>query len=163
MSASSDPTPAKRSNKEGLCLAEIVEGRASPKGNGSRPAAVRTLSREAASTGLVAVRRAARQSRDVRFTALLHHITVDLLRQSYIALEHDAAPGIDGVTWQTQLSADRLDRLALSKKRAANLPSSPRPASQPRLPRIMEAAVGPLSWVPIECRSPQTCQNPYPS
>jgi RNA-directed DNA polymerase len=93
--------PTKRSNKEDLSLAEIVEGRASPKGNGSQPAAVRTLSREAASTGLAAVRRAARESRDVRFTALLHHITIDLLKQSYIALKHDAAPGIDGATWQT--------------------------------------------------------------
>src|ERR1700680_1093816 len=93
--------PAKRSNKEDLSLAEIVEGRASPKGNGSQPAAVRTLSRKAASTGLAAVRQAARESRDVRFTALLHHITIDLLKQSYIALKHDAAPGIDGVTWQT--------------------------------------------------------------
>ena len=36
----------------------------------------------------------------MRFTALLHHITVDLLKQSYIALKRDAAPGIDGVTWQ---------------------------------------------------------------
>ena len=93
--------PAKRSNKEDLSLAEIVEGRASPKGNGSQPAAVRTLSREAASTGLAAVRQAARESRDVRFIALLYHITIDLLKQSYIALKHDAAPGIDGVTWQT--------------------------------------------------------------
>jgi group II intron reverse transcriptase/maturase len=36
----------------------------------------------------------------VRFTALLHHITVDLLEQSYCALEQDSAPGVDGVTWQ---------------------------------------------------------------
>jgi len=93
--------PRKRSNKEHLCSAEIVEGRTSPKGNGSQPAAVRTLSREAASNGLAAVRQAARQSRGVRFTALLHHITIDLLKQSYIALKHDAAPGIDGVTWQS--------------------------------------------------------------
>jgi RNA-directed DNA polymerase len=93
--------PAKRSNKEDLSLAEIVEGRTSPKGNGGQPAAVRTLSRDAASTGLATVRQAARQSRDVRFTALLHHITIDLLRQSYSALKHEAAPGIDGVTWQS--------------------------------------------------------------
>jgi RNA-directed DNA polymerase len=46
------------------------------------------------------VRRAARQSKSVRFTALLHHITVDLLTRSYFALERDSAPGIDGVTWQ---------------------------------------------------------------
>jgi hypothetical protein len=36
----------------------------------------------------------------VRFTALLHHITVDHLTRSYLALERDSAPGIDGVTWQ---------------------------------------------------------------
>jgi group II intron reverse transcriptase/maturase len=92
--------PAKRSNKEGLSSAEIVEGRASPKGNGGQPAAVWTPSRGAASNGLAAVRQAARQSREVRFTALLHHITIDLLKRSYIALKHDAAPGIDGVTWR---------------------------------------------------------------
>src|SRR5580700_4659679 len=93
--------PMKRSNKEDLPSAEIVEGRTSPKGNGGQPAAARTLSRETASIGLAAVRQAARRSRSVRFTALLHHITVDLLRQSYLALKHDAAPGIDGVTWQS--------------------------------------------------------------
>jgi group II intron reverse transcriptase/maturase len=31
---------------------------------------------------------------------LLHHITVDLLEQSYAALKRNSAPGIDGVTWQ---------------------------------------------------------------
>jgi hypothetical protein len=46
------------------------------------------------------VRRAARQSKTVRFTALPHHITTDLLKQSYLALTRDAAPGTDGVTWQ---------------------------------------------------------------
>ena len=92
--------PMKRPNKEGSPSAEAVEGRTSPKGNGDETTAVRTLRREAASSGLVAVRRAARQSKSVRFTALLHHITVDLLKQSYLALERDSAPGIDGVTWQ---------------------------------------------------------------
>jgi len=92
--------PMKRPNKEGLPSAEAVEGRTSPKGNGDETTAVRTLRREAASSGLVAVRQAARQSKSVRFTALLHHITVDLLKQSYLALERDSAPGIDGVTWQ---------------------------------------------------------------
>jgi group II intron reverse transcriptase/maturase len=80
--------------------AEAVEGRTSPKGNGGRTAAVRTQSRVAASNGLVAVRQAARQSKEVRFTALLHHITIDLLERSYFALKRNAAPGTDGVTWQ---------------------------------------------------------------
>jgi hypothetical protein len=93
--------PEKRSNKEGLPSAEAVEGRTPPKGNGGETAAARTLRRDTASDGLIAVRRAARQSKSVRFTALLHHITIDLLKRSYRSLERDSAPGIDGVTWQT--------------------------------------------------------------
>ena len=90
--------PMKRSNNEGVSSAETVEGRTSPKGNGGQTAAARTLRRDTASNGLAAVRQAARQSKTVRFTALLHHITTDLLKRSYLALARDAAPGIDGVT-----------------------------------------------------------------
>ena len=93
--------PEKRPNKEGSPSAEAVEGRTPPKGNGGETAAARTLRRDTASNGLIAVRRAARQSKSVRFTALLHHITIDLLKRSYLSLERDSAPGIDGVTWQT--------------------------------------------------------------
>jgi RNA-directed DNA polymerase len=93
--------PEKRPNKEGLPSAEAGEGRARPKGNGGETAAARTQRRKTASNGLIAVRRAARQSKSVRFTALLHHNTIDLLKQSYLSLERDSAPGIDGVTWQT--------------------------------------------------------------
>src|SRR5499433_4146119 len=93
--------PMKRSNNEGASSAETGEGRTSPKGNGGGTAAARTLRRDTASNGLIAVRRAARQSKSVRFTALLHHITTELLKQSYLSLERDSAPGIDGVTWQT--------------------------------------------------------------
>ncbi len=92
--------PMKQPNKEGSPSAEAVEGRTSPEGNGGETTAARTLRRDTASSGLDAVRRAARQSKSVRFTALLHHITVDLLTRSYLALERDSAPGFDGVTWQ---------------------------------------------------------------
>jgi group II intron reverse transcriptase/maturase len=92
--------PEKRSNNGSLLPAEAVEGRTSPKGNSRQAAAIRTQSRAAASPGLAAVRQAARQSKDVRFTALLHHLTVELLERSYFALKRNAAPGIDGVTWQ---------------------------------------------------------------
>jgi len=30
----------------------------------------------------------------------MHHLTVDLLRESYYALKRSAAPGVDGVSWQ---------------------------------------------------------------
>jgi RNA-directed DNA polymerase len=57
------------------------------------------------------VRERASKNRKEKFTALLHHLTVDLLRQSYFALERKAAPGIDGQTWQQY--GERLeDRLA---------------------------------------------------
>ncbi len=96
-----DVVPEKQPNKEGASSAEAVEGRASPKGNGGRTAAVRTQSWVTASNGLAAVRQAARESKEVRFTALLHHLTVELLEESYFALKRNSAPGIDGVRWQT--------------------------------------------------------------
>lgn len=92
--------PKKQSNKEGMPLAETAEGRPLPKGNSHQSTAVRTPSRAAASSGLMAVRQAAQQAKDVQFTALLHHITIVLLRQSYLALKRNAASGCDGVTWQ---------------------------------------------------------------
>jgi len=36
----------------------------------------------------------------MRFTALLHHVDVELLRSSYYHLKRKAAAGVDGVTWQ---------------------------------------------------------------
>src|SRR5215469_16764913 len=52
------------------------------------------------SQGLAGVRRAARERKERRFTALLHHLTVALLRDSFYALKRKAAPGVDGITWQ---------------------------------------------------------------
>jgi len=52
------------------------------------------------SQGLRGVRQAAQDRKQERFTALLHHLTVDLLRASFFALKRKAAPGVDGVTWQ---------------------------------------------------------------
>jgi len=45
------------------------------------------------------VRHVARKDKDAKFTALLHHVDVDLLRSAYFALRPKAAPGVDGVTW----------------------------------------------------------------
>src|SRR5437867_6637756 len=50
--------------------------------------------------GLDRVRQAAREGKKERFTALLHHVTVDLLKDAYSWLKRDAAPGVDGLTWQ---------------------------------------------------------------
>jgi group II intron reverse transcriptase/maturase len=50
---------------------------------------------------LARVRKAAQQKRKEKFTALLHHLSVDLLREAFLVLKRDAAPGMDGLTWQT--------------------------------------------------------------
>jgi group II intron reverse transcriptase/maturase len=49
--------------------------------------------------GLERVRERARQEKKERFTALLHHVSVDLLRAAFFLLKRDAAPGVDGLTW----------------------------------------------------------------
>ena len=70
-------------------------------GNVSKHPAPRTPSRnKVASMGLEGVRIAARRDKTVRFTALLHHVTPQLLVQSFQALRHDAAAGVDAVTWR---------------------------------------------------------------
>ena len=53
------------------------------------------------SQALGRVRRAARQRRRERFTALFHHVSPGLLREAFLALKRDAAPGVDGLTWRT--------------------------------------------------------------
>ena len=65
------------------------------------------------SQGLHGVRERARNNKQERFTALLHHVTPDLLRESFYALKRKAAPGVDGMTWQEYATGleDRLQDL----------------------------------------------------
>ena len=86
--------PGKPSNK-GEQPAEMVEGRSAAKGNAEQDPAPRTQSRNnRASTGLQGVRQAARRDRRLRFTALLHHITAQLLMDSFYSLQKNAAAGV---------------------------------------------------------------------
>lgn len=86
-------------NKEAQASAELVERRGGAKGNMDKMTKGRTQSRTIPLAGLDRVRDAARKAKDLRLTALLHHITVDVLRWAYRALKRDAAPGVDGITW----------------------------------------------------------------
>lgn len=90
----------KPANNAGPPAAEWVEPRARAEGNAGQPRTQRTQSRGSVSPGLDRVRNAARQRKKERFTALLHHVTVDLLREAFLALKRHAAPGVDGLTWQ---------------------------------------------------------------
>ena len=89
-----------QTNKEERSSAESGEKRVRTKENIVQPNTIPTQSGERVSQGLSGVREAAKKRRQERFTALLHHVSVDLLRDSYYALKRQAAPGVDGVTWQ---------------------------------------------------------------
>lgn len=92
--------PAKQPNKGGEPPAEVAEGRPWTKENTPQSNLLRTPSRESGPSGLERVRETARKNGKLKFTALLHHVTVELLRESYYGLKRQAAPGVDGVTWE---------------------------------------------------------------
>jgi RNA-directed DNA polymerase len=92
--------PAKAPNKEPQGTAEGLEGRRSIKENAGEANPSRTQSREIGSRGLEGVREAARRDKELRFTAVLHHVTERLLLDSFYSLQRQAAPGVDRVTWQ---------------------------------------------------------------
>jgi group II intron reverse transcriptase/maturase len=80
--------------------AEAVEGSGPAKGNAAGETRSGRRAGDSGSSDLDRVREAARQDRDAKFTALLHHITVDRLLAAYRALNPRAAAGVDGVTWE---------------------------------------------------------------
>jgi RNA-directed DNA polymerase len=91
----------KPTNKAVPTAAEPVEPRAGAKGNARQQSTLRTQCRKRVSQALERVRQTARQRKKERFTALLHHISIDCLRMAFFALKRDAASGVDGLTWPT--------------------------------------------------------------
>jgi len=92
--------PTRSPNKVAQVAAEVAEGRGPTKGNTNQQNAPRTQSRKrGVSSALERVRQRAKQDQGVKFTALLHHVTIELLRESFRALRPKAAAGVDGVTW----------------------------------------------------------------
>jgi RNA-directed DNA polymerase len=102
--------PVNQPNKEVQTSAEVGEGRAQIEENIVRSHMPPTQSGKRMSQGLRGVRKAAAERKQERFTVLLHHVTVDLLRNSFYALQRRAAPGVDGVTWR-EYEAGLEDRL----------------------------------------------------
>ena len=102
--------PVNQPNKERQLSAEAGEGRAQMKENIDQSRMLLTQSGEGMSQRLDGVRKAAKERRQEQFTALLHHLTINLLRDSFYALKRQASPGIDGVSWQEYESGleDRL-------------------------------------------------------
>lgn len=92
--------PVSQPNKADPSAAEAGEGRGRTKENAAQSHTLSTQRELGVSQGLRGVRKAARERKQERFTALLHHLSVDLLRESFYALKRQAAPGVDGVRWR---------------------------------------------------------------
>ena len=90
----------KPTNNAGQPAAEPVEPRAGTKRNAGEQSTHRTQGRARVTQALAGVRKAAKQRKKEKFTALFHHLSVDLLREAFLVLKRDAAPGMDGLTWQ---------------------------------------------------------------
>ena len=105
--------PAKQPNKPAVVAgAEAVEGRGPATGNTASETRPGRSAGLGVSSDLDRVRQVARKDKEVRFTALLHHVTVDRLWEAYRAIRSDAAAGVDGVTWRdygSDLEANLLD------------------------------------------------------
>ena len=101
-SEKSDPSEVakKLANDAEGPAAEPVERREGAKGSTNKTHTRRTPSRESVFPGLARVRERARQQKKEQFTALLHHVDIDLLRAAFSRLKRDAAPGVDGLTWR---------------------------------------------------------------
>jgi retron-type reverse transcriptase len=93
--------PTKFPNNAGRPVAEGMEGRGLAKGNPRQQNALRAQDREGACSALERIREAAERDKQVRFTALRHHVyQIEQLKAAYYALKRDAAPGVDGETWE---------------------------------------------------------------
>jgi group II intron reverse transcriptase/maturase len=90
----------KPTNKAEQSAAEPVEPRAEAEGNAGQQSTCRAQDRASVSQALERIRQAARQRKKEKFTALFHHLTIDLLEDAFNDLKEDAAAGVDGVTWK---------------------------------------------------------------
>ena len=91
----------KPTNNAEQSAAEPVEPRTETKGNAGQQSTRRAQDRASVSQALERVRQAARQGKKERFTSLLHHVGPAMLRTAFYAMKRDAAPGVDGMTWET--------------------------------------------------------------
>ena len=114
--------PVKSSNKAVRTVAEGMEGRGLTKGNPLEQNASRTQSRNNAPSALERIRQAASKDKEMRFTALFHHIYAPAaLRTAYLSVKREAAPGVDGETWRHYGEAleENLQNLSHRLKRGA--------------------------------------------
>ena len=138
----------KPANKPEPSGAESVEPRGGAKGNTSQSRTCRTQSRESVFQRLERVRQAARQRKKEKFTALMHLVDIELLRQSYLWLQRKAAAGVDGVTWQ-QYGEELEERLVSLHERIQRNAYRARPSRRQYIPKA-DGRMRPLGIAALE-------------
>ncbi len=104
--------PAKPANKAAQAAAESAEGSGGTKRNAGRQSTDRTQGRAAVSQAQARIRGAVSRNRKEKLTALLHHVSIEVLEWAFFSLKKRAAPGVDGRTWDqyaTDLEANLAD------------------------------------------------------
>ena len=126
--------PLNQPNKEEKSSAEVGEGRAQTKENIVQSHMHPTQSGKRMSQGLHGVRKVAKERKQERFTVLLHHVNVGLLRDSFYALKRQASPGVDGMRWQ-EYEAGLADRLVDLHSRVQRGTYRARPSRRVYIPK----------------------------
>ena len=141
--------PRKVPNNARRGAAEGLEGRRLAKRNSPQATTLRTQGRARVLEALGRVRQAAERQRGVRLTALLHHIyAIDTLRAAFYELERDAAPGVDGQTWEHYGEALEANLAELSK-RVRRGAYRPQPVRRVYIPKRGDAAQQRPIGVPV--------------
>jgi TonB family protein len=140
--------PMNQPNNEGQPSAEAGEGRAQTQENTVQSRMRPTQKGKRMSQGLAGVRKSARERKQERFTALLHHLSVGLLRDSFYALKRQASPGVDGMTWQ-EYETGLDDRLVDLHGRVHRRAYQARPSRRVCIPKA-DGRQGPLGIAALE-------------
>ena len=138
----------KSANKGERSPAEPRERRASPEGKPGGQSTRRTQSRESVSQAADRIRQYVKQEPRGRLTALLHHITVDALREAYGDLKRWAAPGVDGMTWK-EYAVGLEDRLVDLHDRVQRGAYRATPSRRVRIPKA-DGGTRPLGVAALE-------------
>ena len=126
---------ANKAKEKQAGVAEQGEGRTPTEENIGQRSTRPAQEGRGVSQGLAGVRKVARERKQERFTTLLHHLTIDLLRASFYALKKSAAPGVDGVRWQ-EYEDGLEDRLADLKDRIHRGAYRAQPSRRIYIPKV---------------------------
>lgn len=124
----------KKPAKTRVTPVESVEGRAAAKGKSAARNALPAQDGMGALTSLQRIGKRAKQKPKEKWTNLLSHIQVPLLKEAYLRLRKDAATGVDEVTWSEY--GERLDeRLKDLQDRIHRGSYHPQPVRRVHIPK----------------------------